>query len=183
MLKVAFIILVACLGCDQRKTESSSIAETENDKNFETREGKKDAEFVVETIADNYAEIRFAQLAINKSDDPELREIASLMEKDHAKVLNKLKGVANKKGITIPLEETEGDREKLDDLANKTRNDFDEKWCKDQTKRNERTIQSFEAMWEKTKDPDLKEWINATLPDLRNHVVKLKSHQEKLAMK
>jgi hypothetical protein len=38
-------------------------------------------------------------------------------------------------------------------------------------------------MWEKTADSELKELINESLPEMRTHLVKLRSCQEKLAMK
>ena len=181
---VAFILgLIVLAACNNRNTESSEIAKDENRENFKSREEKQDADFVVEAVAQNYANIRFAQLAMNKSGNPDIREVAALIEKDQATELRKFKGFANKKGIAIPLEETDDTRDKLNELANEgTVDKFNEKWCRDLAKRNEREIQSFESMWEKTEDGDLKELINASLPEMRNHLVRLRSCQEKLAM-
>jgi putative membrane protein len=173
--------LLTFAACNNRSRESSEIAKEENRDNFETREEKQAADFVVDAVAKSYANIRFAQLAMNKSADADVREVAALIEKDQAAELRKFTGLANKKGIAIPLEEGKDARAKLNELANQE-NDFNEKWCRDVAKRNEHEIQAFEAMWEKTDDDDLKEVINASLPEMRNHLVKLRSCQEKLAM-
>jgi putative membrane protein len=180
---VAFILgLIVLVACNNRNTESSEIAKEENRDNFESREEKQDADFIVEAVSRNYANIRFAQLAMNKSGNPDIREVAALIEKDQATELRKFKGFANSKGIAIPLEENEDARDKLNELANEQTDKFNEKWCRDLAKRNEREIQSFESMWEKTDDGDLKELINSSLPEMRNHLVRLRSCQEKLAM-
>jgi putative membrane protein len=183
MRTVAFTLgLIVLVACNNRNTESTEIAKEENRDNFETREQKQEADFVVEAVAQNYANIRFAQLAINKSVNPDIRDVAALIEKDQATELRKLKGFANQKGIAIPLEEDEDSRDKLNELANEDNRKFNEKWCNDLAKRNEREIQSYESMWDKTEDNDLKELINNSLPDMRNHLVRLRSCQEKLAM-
>lgn len=174
--------LLAFAACNNRTRESSEVAKEENRDNFESREEKQEADFVVEAVARSYANIRFAQLAMNKSANSDIREVAAMIEKDEAAELRKFTGLANKKGIAIPLEENKDARDKLNELANQEKTEFNEKWCRNLAKRNEREIQSFESMWEKTSDNDLKELINASLPEMRNHLVKLRSCQEKLAM-
>jgi putative membrane protein len=183
MRTATFIVgLIALVACNSRNKESFEIAREDNRDNFETRDEKQEADFVVEAVAQNYANIRFAQLAMNKSVDADIREVASMIEQDQANELKKLKGFANQKGISIPLEENSDARHKLNELANQQTRQFNEKWCHDLAKKNESEIQSFESMWEKTTDKDLKELINAALPDMRNHLVRLRSCQEKLAL-
>ncbi len=180
---VAFTLgLIVLVACNTRNKESLEIAKDDNRDNFETREQKQDADFVVEAVAQNYANIRFAQLAMNKSGDADIREVASMIEQDQTDELRQMKGFATEKGISIPMEENDEARRKLNELANHETREFNEKWCRDLAKRNEREIQSFESMWEKTEDAGLKELINAALPDMRNHLVRLRSCQEKLAM-
>jgi putative membrane protein len=174
---LCFLGLAAC-----NNKESSKIAKEENRENFKTREEKLDADFVVEAVAKNYANIRFAQLAMNKSANADIREVAAVIERDQTAELRKFTGYANKNGIAVPLEEDKDAKDKLNELANQERMPFNEKWCRDLAKRNEREIQSFESMWEKTNDEELKELINGSLPEMRNHLVKLRSCEEKLAM-
>jgi putative membrane protein len=181
-LLVCFLGVLVFTACQNKNRESAEIAKEENHDNFKTREDKQEADFVVEAVAKNYANIRFAQLAMNKSANSDIREVAALIEKDQAEELRRFTGLANKKGIAVPLEETKDARNKLNELANHEKREFNEKWCQNLAKRNEREIQSFESMWEKTHDKDLKELINASLPEMRNHLVKLRSCQEKLAM-
>jgi len=103
-----------------------------------------------------------------------------MIERDHEKLIKELKGFANMRGITIPLEENKNARKKLDDLQETDDKAFDEKWCRELTNRHEKTIQTLEDMWEKTTDDELKTWINSALPGLRSNLVKLNACHEKL---
>jgi len=159
---------------------SERIAKKENDKNFDTRSSEKEADFVVETITSNYANVKFAELAIERSNNKSVKDVAAVIVKDHEQLIKELKGFANMRGIAIPLEENKNARKKLDDLQGTDNKTFDEKWCRELTNRHEETIQSLEDMWKKTTDEELKKWINSALPGLRNNLVKLNACHEKL---
>ncbi|HZY82007.1 MAG TPA: DUF4142 domain-containing protein [Cyclobacteriaceae bacterium] len=177
-----WVFVVIAVGCQNPHENSERIANKENDKNFETKASEKEAQFVVETISGNYANVRFSQLAMDRSENAHVKEIAAMIEKDHEQLIKELKGFANMKGISIPLEENANAKKKLDDLAGTTNKSFDEKWCRELTNRHEKTIEELEDMWKKTDDQDLKTWINSALPGLRNNLVKLNSCHEKLTM-
>jgi len=180
LLLACFVVVASCRNPSEN---SECIAKKANDKNFDTKGSEKDADFVVETISGNYANVRFSQLAMERSTDDRVREVAAIIENDHSKLIKELKGFANLRGIAIPLEENKNASKKFDDLAG-TRNDsFDEKWCQELAHRHEKTIEQLEEMWEKTDDQELKTWINSALPGLRNDLVKLNSCREKLASK
>jgi predicted outer membrane protein len=174
--------IVVLVGCQNPAENSERIAKKENDKNFDTKSSEKEADFVVETISGNYANVRFSQLAIERSANDRVKEIAAMIEKDHEQLIKELKGFANMRGITIPLEETKNAKKKLDDLARASDKSFDEKWCRELTNRHEKTIEQLEEMWERTTDQELKTWINSALPGMRNNLVKLNSCHEKLTM-
>jgi putative membrane protein len=169
-------------GCRNPNENSENIAKKENDRNFDSKVSEKEADFVVETIASNFANVKFAQMAVERSNSEQVKEIAAMIEKDHEGLIKELKGFANMRGIAIPLEENAHARKKLEDLSRTGDNAFDEKWCRELTNRHEKTIERLEDMWEHTKDEDLKKWINSALPGLRNNLVKLNSCHEKLTM-
>lgn len=169
-------------GCQHPGDNSERIAKKENDKNFESKSSEKEADFVVETIASNFANVKIAQMAMDRSGNEAVKEIAAMIDEDQEKLIKELKGFANMRGISIPLEENENARRRLTDLSNADDKSFDEKWCRELTARHEKTIRSMENMWERTNDDELKKWINSALPGLRNNLVKLNSCREKLTM-
>lgn len=180
-LFVAFMMILVVAACNPaKKEESTEIAKEANDENFETRKDEKDADFIVDVIAGNYAELKLAELAKNKSTKQEVKDIARMLETDHTKIITELKGYANKKGISIPLEETEDAKKDIDDLDQKIGKDFDDKWCAMLIAKHEKSINKFEERWNKTEDTDLKDWINSTLPTLKSHLEMLQSNKEKV---
>jgi putative membrane protein len=180
-------VYALCIGalissCVHRTENSERIAKKTNDKHFGTKSSEKEADFVVETISGNYANVKFAEMAIDRSENEDIRHVAAMIDRNHQKLIRELKGFANMRGITIPLEENVNARRKLDDLAGMDDRTFDEKWCRELANRHEKTIEELEDMWEHTSDEELKKWINSALPGLRNDLVKLQSCHEKLTM-
>jgi putative membrane protein len=176
--------MISLGACEPKKQEgvtdqeSVEVAKEANDSTFEDRDDEKDADFIVNAVASNYAEIKIAQLANNKATDPKVKDIATMLEKDHTKVLNELKAYANKNGITVPMAENESDAKELADLEKESGAEFDNEWCEHMKDRHEKTISKFEKRIDKTEDPELKSWISATLPGLKGHLDMLKTREE-----
>jgi len=177
-------VMISLGACEPKKQEavtdqeSVEVAKEANDSTFEDRDDEKDADFIVNAVASNYAEIKIAQLANNKATDPKVKDIATMLEKDHTKVLNELKAYANKNGITVPMTETESDAKELADLEKESGKEFDNEWCEHMKDRHEKTINKFEKRIDKTEDPELKSWISATLPSLKGHLDMIKTREE-----
>jgi putative membrane protein len=178
---MTLVSLVAMLACNEAKRDSENennedskeVAEEANDEKFEDNDLEKDADFVANTVAANYGEIKFAQLATTRSSNPEVKKIANMLIADHTKVLNELKGLAQSKSITVPVEEDDEARRKTERFSDEAGKNFDKKWAKEMIDRHEESINKFEKRFEKTEDAELKEWVNKTLPHLRMHLEKL----------
>jgi putative membrane protein len=171
---IIFLSILTLVNCESaRKQDSQEVAEEKNEKNFDTREGEKEAAFVANAIQENLAEIKLAELASTRSSNRQVQAVAQEMVSDHADSNLKLRELASKKGISVPVEEGEEAKEKVNKLAKETQPDFDKKWCDELVDKHEKTIRDFEAMQQRSEDPELKELINATLPELRSHLEKL----------
>jgi putative membrane protein len=177
----AMMLVGLFISCEPKKQEedSAEIAKESNDAALEDRDEEKDADFVVNTIAASYCEVKLAQLAKNRSKDAGVKEIANMLETDHNKVINQLKGYAAKNGISVPLEETEEQKKDINDLASeRDPNKFDEKWVEMLEDNHEKTIDKFEKRLNKTEDLELKNWITETLPSLKSHLDMLKKRDD-----
>ena len=156
---ISAVSLIVCMtACEpkQKQDDSAEMAEEKNDSTFSDRDDEKDADFVVNTVAGNYAEIKLAQLALNKSSDSKVKEMATKLEADHTKILNDLKAYADKHGIVVPMEETDEAAKDMDKLEEKTAKDFDEEWCEMLEDNHQKTINKFEARIDKTEDAELR---------------------------
>ncbi|RAW01765.1 DUF4142 domain-containing protein [Pseudochryseolinea flava] len=180
---VATMMFAACENKKDQSTEDSNEAATEaNDEKFQTNEAEKDADFIAEAVASNIAEIELAQLGVQRSDNADIKEIGKTLENEHNKLLKNLQDLAAKKTISIPAAGEDNDRKKIENLNKEDDiKDFNKEWCKELVDRHESTIEKFEKRLQDTADPDIKAFINESLPELRSHLAKVKACHERMA--
>jgi putative membrane protein len=184
--RIGALLLMATLafacGSKNTETDSNKVAEEANQDKFQSREGEKDAEFVAKTVACNFGDIQLSQLAEQKSNNEQVKEVAKGIEANHSKLLKDLQHLAGQKAISVPTEPEDSKKKKIESLTKESNiKDFNKEWCKEMVSSHESTIKEFEDRWEKTEDPDLKNWIAETLPHLRSHLDKIKSCDESVA--
>lgn len=155
-------------------------AEDKNDSALSTKAAEKDAQFVVDVVASNYGEVKLSKLAQQKASNSELKDVAKMLETDHNAVLSDLKGIASKRGITIPTEESGDAKDKLKELTNKKASEFDKEWCETLMDNHKTSISKFENAANDVSDPDLKSFVNTVLPKLRTHHDRLMECHKKL---
>jgi putative membrane protein len=176
--------LFAFASCNEARREqeqdSNEVAEEANDDKFEDNDMEKDADFVAEAVASNYAEIKMAKLAQQRSSNAEVKEIARMLEADHTKVLNELKTLAQTKAITVPVEEKDEAKRKLENLTEEDAEDFDKKWLEQMEDAHEKSIDKFEKRADKGEDADIKAFAGKTLPHLRMHKEKIDACQDRV---
>ena len=96
-----------------------------------------------------------------------MKKLAETIQEDRTSFLNRLKVLAQAKAISVPVEETEASRRKLEDLAEESADDFDKAWRKEMIELYDKNIRKFEKRLEDTADEELKALLNETLPVLK----------------
>jgi putative membrane protein len=178
-IAVVFISIVSACGTESKR-DSNAAAEEKNKQKFDTRAEEKEANFMAEAIEEKYADIKLAELASTKSSNKEVQDVAQQLVKDQSESLTVLQDLATKKGIVFPVEEGEETRKIVNDLSKQQDPDFDKKWCDEIVAKHKKTIREFELMRDKSEDPELKEIITNDLKDLRVHLHRLDSLEEKI---
>lgn len=188
MLPILGLLVFA--GCNEsRRGNDSNVNEPRDEaaaeENKDKFEGKaqRDARFVYEVVSANYAEIKLAELANQKSRSAEVKQIAQQLITDHTASLNELKTLAQAKAIAVPVEETDAGQRVLQDLAEEYDEDFEKQWTREMLDLHEKDIDKFEDRLDDTEDPELKAFINKTLPVLKEHQEHLKTFNERLKQK
>ena len=180
LMAASFLMFTACKENTKIASDKSKeAAEEKNENKFDTKATEQDAQFVVDNVSANQAEIKLARLAQKKSTDAKIKELAQLLEQDHVALLNELKGLASKKGISVPAELTDNAIDKYEDLDKKNAKDFDKAWIETLMDKHEKSIKKFEGYANDATDADLKTLINNALPKLRKHHDKLMEHNKK----
>lgn len=140
----------------------------------DTRKGEKvvrgDRKFIEKAAGDGIAEVQEAQLASSKATDPQVKSFASKLLEDHTAANDELVRLANSKGVELPAGPPRAKRRESGKLGKDTGAKFDQQFVKAQIKDHQKDIKEFEKASGKVQDPDLKAWIDKTLPHLREHL-------------
>ena len=137
-----------------------------------------DAQWVSEVLESNYAEIAFAKQAQQKATNSEVKNLATMLEKDHMALVNEAKDLASKKNWTVATAETSDDMKKREDMMDEDVNKYQKDWLEMMEDKHERSIKKFEDAADDDIDADLKTWINNTIPKLRAHHDKIMQVQK-----
>lgn len=131
---------------------------------------EKEAHFIFAAAAINLKEIQLGELAQQKGRMTEIKELGRMMEVAHRKFSEELAVLAQKKMITTPTLPSDEDQNAYLKLSSKSGTDFDTEYCNMMVSGHKAAIRMFEKSAKEFTDPDIKEWITLTLPELRAHL-------------
>lgn len=145
-------------------TESSSIS-------HKAKEFLKDAGQIDQT------EIAAANVALAKTENTQVKDLASMMVNDHSKNYQELQRVAAASGVTLSPTLSWENKHEVNKLQKDSGADFDKDFDKAMLKGHVKAIKKFEKAAAEIKDPEVRQYAETTLPTLRNHL----QHAEQLA--
>jgi putative membrane protein len=126
--------------------------------------------FYTEAAQSNMAEIELSQMALQKSNNEEIKQFAQRMIDDHTKANEELQELAANKGVTLPSEPDEDQKETAEELSELSDEDFDEEYMDVQVSDHETVIGFFEIEADEGSDADVIAFASKTLPKLRAHL-------------
>jgi putative membrane protein len=134
-----------------------------------------DAKFYKHAAEGGIAEVELGNLAQKKSHNSSVQEFGAMMVKDHSEANEKLKSLAESKGVSLPKSAsvTQGaSKAKLEMLSGET---FDKSYIKGMIKDHKEDIAEFDKEATSGQDPDAKAFAAKTLPTLKEHLQKIES--------
>lgn len=126
--------------------------------------------FVDKAAVSNLAEIQLGQLALQKSQDTQVRQFADRMVKDHSASLAKLKTAAGKDNTTVASTLDAEHQKQQQELSVLNGAAFDEAYGDRMEKAHHKTLALLESAQKSDKvGPALKEYAASTLPTVKTH--------------
>lgn len=126
-----------------------------------------DQKFVQKAALGGLAEVSLGQQVSPSAKNADVKGFADRMVTDHGKANDELKQLASTKGITLP---NETDQEHKDAAAKvMSAKNVDKAYMEAMVKDHDKDVGEFEDESKAAKDPDLKAWIDKTLPVLKEH--------------
>jgi putative membrane protein len=139
---------------------------------------RADRKFIEDAAEGGMMEVQVGQMAESKATDPNAKAFGETLVKDHTAANNELVKLANSKHVELPAGPSHGERKDIEKLGKLSGKDFDKQFAAMGVKDHEKDIKKFEKASGKAKDPELKAWIDKTLPTLREHLAMAQKLQQ-----
>ena len=132
---------------------------------------QEDERFMENAIQGSHAEILGSQLALEKTEDPDVRAFAQAMIDDHGAMLKEAETLARDKGMTPPTGPSIMQSTEVTALKALSGGAFDAMYVnRIGVASHESTVKMFEEASREAQDPDVKALAEKTLPKLREHL-------------
>jgi putative membrane protein len=129
-----------------------------------------DATFMQHAAADGMAEVQMGQMALGKTSNASLKELAQRIVDDHTKANDQLKVLAAGKQVALPAApdaDALKESKKLDALHGGA---FDKAWSKAMVDAHKKAVKLFTTEGKDAKDEDVRKFAQTTLPVLQTHL-------------
>jgi putative membrane protein len=130
-----------------------------------------DRKFIDAAASSGMFEVQVAQLAASKATDPNVKSFAGMLVDQHTAANNELVKIANAKGVELPAAPKHALRRDIEKLGKKNGEAFDRDFVREVgIQAHEKDIKMFQKASKDVKDPDLKAFVDRTLPHLQEHL-------------
>lgn len=153
-------------------SSGSSMAVPAADKNF--------AMMVAQT---DIAELKVSNMALQKSNNDEVKKLAQKLIDDHTKTTDSMKEIASKKGLTLPTEPDAKHKALATKLEGESGDQFDKDYLAANSMDHHKVVQAFQKEANNGKDPDIKSFASQYLPAIQEHTKMIDDSKGKMGSK
>lgn len=129
-----------------------------------------DKTFVKEALEGNVGEVQMGQLALQKSNDDQVKQFAQRMVDDHGKMQAQLKPVAEQMGVKVPEGPSKGQMKKMDKMKTLSGDAFDQAYIKDMVKDHKADASEFKQEAQSTQNAQLKQLATEGGQTIESHL-------------
>jgi putative membrane protein len=177
LLAISALAFQACNGGNKDAKESADSLNMAKDSSTNAvatggiAVDEADAKFTTQAAVGGMAEVELGKMALEKSSNPQVKEFANMMVKDHGMANTELMDIAKQKNITLPSTVDDEHKKKMDDLSKKTGADFDKAYVDAMVSDHKSTLKLMEDESRDGKDAELKAFATKTAPVVQSHLV------------
>lgn len=142
-----------------------------------------DRKFMEHAAEGSTNEVALGKLAQQKAQDPQVKQLAETIAKDHEEANQKLSPIAQSMGVDLSKEIAKGQKKDLDDYQKLSGADFDKKYVDAMVKDHKKDVKEFDDAAKNAKNPELKAWAGEVAPKLHNHLQMAEAAQKAMQPK
>ena len=163
---LSLLIVVSGIGAQQSTTE--------------TKLQRTDRNFISKAVEDNREEVELGKLAQGKASSDAVKQLGQRMIEDHSAANQDLLQLAENKGMKLQDKAPKADRE-MERLAKLQGPEFDREYVRAMVKDHKQDVAEFRRMHSGAVDPNLKAWVDKTLPTIEDHLKTIEGIQAQMA--
>jgi len=129
----------------------------------------QDRDFLMDAAMGGMMEVELGRVAAQQAASAGVKQFGQRMVDDHSKANTELASLASSKGITLPTELDQKNREHVTKLSAMSGAEFDRAYMNMMVSDHNKDVAAFEKESTKGGDPDLKAFAAKTLPTLKEH--------------
>jgi predicted outer membrane protein len=114
-------------------------------------------EFLVEAMQDAMAEIQVCEMALEKSQNEDVKAFAQLMIDEHGRMGREFEQLAGRKQLDVPRQIRAEQEMTVDEFASLEGRDFEQRWIQYNIDVHERDIKVFRHYAQEEEDPDIRQ--------------------------
>jgi len=145
-----------------------------------TKVQRSDRNFIEKAAEGGKEEVELGRLAQSKASNEAVKQFAQRMVEDHANANKELMELAANKGVQLD-DKAPKKNPMMDRLSKLQGADFDREYVKEMVKDHKKDVAEFRRMHSGAVDPNLKAWIDKTLPTLEDHLKTIEGIQSQIA--
>jgi putative membrane protein len=130
----------------------------------------RDAKRMKDLAAANMAEVETGKLALEKAQDPKVKEFAQHMVDDHGKMLEELKQLAQSKSVQLPSVPDAKHQKVMKKLQSASGADFDREYMRAMVKDHRDALKLAQRTAKGAKDAELKASAHKAAPEIQEHL-------------
>jgi len=130
----------------------------------------EEKEFVSDAGMAGLAEVQMANVALQKSENPEVKAFAQRMVTDHTASNQQLSQLATMKGLVLPAELAGEHQSGLQHLQGLSAAEFDRAYMQHMVSDHKKTVQLFQQGSAQAQDAEIKAFATKNLPILQQHL-------------
>ena len=180
VLKFSFILLAAGTFTLAACNRNPAVQAAREDQRATPSATPAEQDFMIKSAHADLAEIEMARIAMQKSQNSDVKDFANMIQKDHTNALEDLADLMKDKGMSPPntlTPEAKTDIEKMTALSGA---ELDREFVNAMVADHQKLIEMFRDRADIAKSPDVKKYAEDQLPGLEMHLEKAQKLQSKL---
>jgi len=186
LLACSILSMSLLCGCETSTSVNQSTANTNSTINANAAQtspvtdAASTRNFVDTAAADGMAEVELGHLAMQKANNPDVKQFAEKMVADHSKANAELKQLASSKNIVLPAGLNAYQKADKDRLSKLSGVEFDREYMSLMSSAHDKAVNLFQLESHHGTDTDIETWATKILPTLREHQTLAKNIAAKL---